>query len=71
MRALRAFGHFWWDFLVGETPELFLGGVAVIGLVALICLDPGLRTAAALLMPVAVIAVLSGSVWRAARNKST
>jgi hypothetical protein len=21
-KALRAFGHFWWDFLIGDTPEL-------------------------------------------------
>ena len=23
-RVLRAFAHFWWDFLVGDTPELAL-----------------------------------------------
>ncbi len=24
-RCLVAFGHFWWDFLVGDTPELLIG----------------------------------------------
>ena len=37
-RGLRAFGHFWWDFLVGDTPELAVATaalvlVAVVGLV--------------------------------------
>ena len=44
---LAAFGHFWWEFLIGDTPELFVGAVAVIGVVALLCLKPGLRTVAA------------------------
>jgi hypothetical protein len=30
-RWLVAFGRFWWDFLVGDTPELFIGTLAVIG----------------------------------------
>jgi hypothetical protein len=30
-RALVAFGHFWWDFLIGDTPELALAtGVIVV-----------------------------------------
>lgn len=29
-RWLAAFGRFWWDFLVGDTPELFVGTIAVI-----------------------------------------
>jgi hypothetical protein len=32
LRGLRTFGLFWWDFLVGDTPELL---VAVIVIVAL------------------------------------
>jgi hypothetical protein len=70
-RAARAFGRFWWDFLVGDTPELFVGALVVLGLVALVCRDPALRTVAAALLPLAVVALLSVSVWRAARNRST
>jgi uncharacterized membrane protein (UPF0136 family) len=30
VKAVRAFGHFWLDFLVGDTPEIFLGTLAVV-----------------------------------------
>ena len=63
-----AFGHFWWEFLIGDTPELFVGAVAVIGFVALLCLWPGLRTVAAYLAPVLVSLVLAASVAVAARR---
>ena len=68
-RLLASFGHFWWEFLIGDTPELFVGAVAVIGLVALVCLDHALRTAAAVLLPVLVAGLLAGSVWRAGRRR--
>jgi hypothetical protein len=32
MRFLRAFGAFWYDFLVGDRPELFVGSIAVFAL---------------------------------------
>jgi hypothetical protein len=70
LRWLAAFGRFWWEFLIGDTPELFVGVVAVIGLLAVLCLHPGLRTAAALVAPVLVAGVLTASVWRAARRRS-
>ncbi len=66
-----AFGHFWWEFLIGDTPELFVGVVAVIGVVALVCLRPGLRTVAAVLAPVLVAGVLTASVYRAVRQRSS
>lgn len=69
-RAIRAFGRFWWEFLVGDTPELFVGVLVILGLVALVCRDPGLRTVAAALLPLAVVALLSVSIWRAARRRS-
>ena len=57
-RFVVAFGRFWWDFLIGDTPELFVGAVAVVGLVALLCLDHGLRTRAALILPLLVVGLL-------------
>ena len=30
MRHVRAFGAFWYDFLVGDRPELFLGPIAAL-----------------------------------------
>ncbi len=35
-RAIRAFGLFWWDFLVGDTPELALATGAIVGLAFLL-----------------------------------
>jgi hypothetical protein len=69
-RAIRAFGHFWWEFLVGDTPELFVGVLVILGLVALVCRDPALRTVAAALLPLAVVGLLSASIWRVVRKRS-
>jgi hypothetical protein len=33
--ALRSFGAFWLDFLVGDTPELLVGVLIVVGLAAI------------------------------------
>ena len=30
MRYLCAFGAFWYDFLIGDRPELFVGSIAVL-----------------------------------------
>lgn len=65
------FGHFWWEFLVGDTPELFVGAVLAICLVALVCRDPALRTVAAALLPVLIAGLLGASVWKASRKRSS
>jgi hypothetical protein len=36
MRYVTAFGRFWYDFLIGDRPELFFGPVIGLGLVALV-----------------------------------
>ena len=68
MRWAKAFGRFWWDFLVGDTPELFLGVVAILGVVTLLTHLVS-TTVAWVLLPVMVIAALGMSVWRASRPK--
>jgi hypothetical protein len=35
-RSIRAFGLFWWDFLVGDTPELLVAVVLVVALAVLL-----------------------------------
>ena len=30
-KALRAFGLFWWNFLIGDTPEIFVATLVIIG----------------------------------------
>lgn len=56
-----AFGRFWWDFLIGDTPELFVAVLAVIG-IAFALRHAGGAAVAVLL--VAVIAFLGLSTWR-------
>ncbi len=69
VRAVVAFGAFWWDFLVGETPELFVGALVALGAVAVLCTDHGARLAAAFVLPVLVVAVLGASLARAVRSR--
>ncbi len=61
MKYVTGFGRFWWDFLVGDTPELFVGAGIVMVVGALIH-----RTAvvAAFVVPTCVIALLALSVQR-------
>ena len=63
-RPLAAFGRFWWDFVVGDTPELTLG--AVVALVVVWALvDRAHRNALAVVaLPVLVVAVLWFSLRR-------
>lgn len=62
-----AFGRFWWDFLIGDTPELFIGTVAVIGAVAGM-LRLGLpRPVVVAALPVLTAALLALTLTRAGR----
>jgi hypothetical protein len=66
LRALRAFGLFWWDFLVGDTPEVTVAALVILGIVA------GLvhwvsSTAAWAVLPVLVAATLTATVLRGRR----
>jgi hypothetical protein len=66
VRALRAFGLFWWDFLVGDTPEVTVATLVILGIVA------GLvhwvsSTAAWAVLPVLVAATLTATVLRGRR----
>ena len=63
MRHIRAFGRFWWDFVVGDDPRAAAGAVLAIGLTALL-VKTGVD--AWWLMPAAIAAVLSLSLRRAA-----
>lgn len=60
-RYTVAFGRFWWDFLVGDTPELFVGVLLVVGA------GLGLRHerwAAVATVPVLTIAILAMTTFR-------
>lgn len=69
MRYLRAFGAFWYDFLVGDRPELFVGVIAILALVWIInAMDLPIELAA-VVMPLAVCLLLAGSLARAVRRR--
>jgi len=67
VRLLKGFGMFWWDFLVGDTPELFVAVLGIVSVVALLRLVWQVNTAAVVALPVLAIAALGVSVRRAKR----
>jgi hypothetical protein len=62
LKWLKGFGKFWWDFLVGDTPELFVSTIAII--VVTVLLGRGLHNShvATVVLPVLVVASLVWSV---------
>jgi len=67
VRALVTFGRFWWDFLVGDTPELFIAGLVVLGVAFLLVKEVG-STAAWVTAPLLVVLALVLSVLRGRRG---
>jgi len=64
-RGAVAFGRFWWDFLVGETPELLVGAVVAVGAAALLVHSGAVRAIVIGALPVLVIGILILSAFRA------
>jgi len=67
MKYVRAFGRFWWDFIVGDDWRVALGLAAALGLTWVLAHN-GVN--AWWLLPVAVVLLLAGSVWRESRSSS-
>ncbi len=65
VRLVKGFGMFWWDFLVGDTPELFFAALVIIGAVALLSEAWHANAVAVVALPVLAIAALTISVRRA------
>jgi hypothetical protein len=63
-----AFGRFWWEFLVGDTPELLVGAALAVAVVALVAHNGAARAVTVGILPVLVIAMLGASVRRALRT---
>ena len=66
-RLLSAFGRFWWEFIVGDTPELAVGVALVV--VAAWALAAASVPIGAALLPVALLLLLTASVWRGRRPR--
>jgi hypothetical protein len=65
MTRIRAFGHFWWDFVVGDDWRAAAGVVLAIGLTASLVAG---GVDAWWLMPIAVAVILFASLRRAAQH---
>ena len=68
MQGAVPFGRFWWEFLVGDTPELLVGAVIAVALVAMLVHNGVSRVVTVACLPVVVVAVLVTSVRRARRS---
>ncbi len=64
-RGLRSFGQFWWEFLIGDAPELFAATVVVV-ILALVLRHH--RDLAYVVLPLTTAALLVASTVRAARR---
>jgi hypothetical protein len=71
LRLLKGFGRFWWDFLVGDTPELFVSTIILIGITFL--LGRGLHNShvATVVLPIFVVASLALTVARSRPKKGS
>ena len=68
VRLIKGFGRFWWDFFVGDTPELFVAALVVIGVTALLSETAGANTAAIIVLPILVVVALAVTLYRAQRS---
>lgn len=64
-RGIVAFGHFWWDFLIGDTPELALATGVIVAVAFLLA---GSRWAGAIILPLLATLFLFLSVLRGRRR---
>jgi hypothetical protein len=65
VRGVKAFGRFWWDFLIGDTPELALATGIIVALAFLISGD---RVVGVILLPLLAAAFLLVSTLRGRRR---
>lgn len=68
IRMIVGFARFWWDFLVGDTPELFLAAVFILAVVAVIRVGAHENALAVAALPLLVVAALGVSASRARRR---
>ena len=66
---VKGFAMFWWDFLIGDTPELFVAALVIIGVVALLRGAGHENTAAVIALPLLAVVSLVVSVRRAAKSR--
>ena len=67
-RMARGFARFWWDFLVGDTPEITVAVLVILGAVAMVSKLAHANTLPWVGLPVLVVLTLGLSVNRARRS---
>ena len=61
MKYVTGFGRFWYDFIVGDSMMLAVGGTGVLVVGALL-VHGGMHTAAEIALPLIVVATLASSL---------
>ncbi|MGA2294742.1 MAG: hypothetical protein ABSG24_05900 [Acidimicrobiales bacterium] len=69
VRLLKGFGRFWWDFLVGDTPEITVAVILIVGAVALASNVMHVNALAYVALPLLAIVTLALSVQRARKSE--
>ena len=64
MKYVKAFGKFWWEFFIGDTPELFIGMLALL----LIGWLASSTAAGFAILPISATLVLGLSILKATRT---
>jgi len=67
-RLLSGFGRFWWDFLVGDTPEITVAVIVIVGVVALLRDVAHVNVLAYVTLVVLSVVALAFSAARARRK---
>ena len=70
IRLLKGFARFWWDFLVGDTPEIFVAVLVIIGVIALVSESGHFNATAVVVLPVLAVFTLAASLLRATRTSN-
>ena len=65
MKYLVAFGRFWWSFVIGDDWTVALGVGIALGVTAVLAHND---VNVWWLLPVAVVAILAASLWRATKT---
>ena len=69
VRLAKGFAMFWWDFLVGDTPEITVAVLVIIGVTALLSESAHVNAAAIAALPLLTVVALAVSVQRARRKR--
>ena len=62
MKFVKGFGYFWYDFMVGDSIVLAVGGVGALALTYLVVVA-GAAAAAEVVLPVVVIGTIFASLF--------